>query len=121
MGAGTFPSPIILNRDPIVISYHRDGFYEQDAGEWVVNTPDGAHYYFRTAERTQDTTEIIIPRVVNPDRNPQPEVYTAWYLDKIEGPYHEIVEFVYANNSKYRVKNKDITIMVAIHMHLPME
>lgn len=100
MGAGTFPSPIILNRDPIVISYHRDGFYEQDAGEWVVNTPDGAHYYFRTAERTQDTTEIIIPRVVNPDRNPQPEVYTAWYLDKIEGPYHEIVEFVYANNSK---------------------
>lgn len=100
MGAGTFPSPVILNRDPIVITYHRDGHYEQDAGEWVAVTPNGAHYFFQTAELTMDTTELIIPRIVNPDRNPQPQVYTAWYLDKIEGPYHEIVEFQYASNSK---------------------
>lgn len=100
MDAGTFPSPVIQNRDPVIMNYHRNGYYGEDRGEWVADTPNGAHYYFGTAELTRDTTEMIVPHLAFAPENRQPQVYTAWYLDKIVGPYNETVEFTYAVNSK---------------------
>lgn len=97
-GTGNFASPMLLNRDPLKISYHRTGAYERDGGEWTVKTPDGACYYYKTAELTRDTSIILNP----PPKfyeNRQPQVYTAWYPDKIVGAYQETVEFIYEKHA----------------------
>lgn len=97
-GTGNFASPMLLNRDPLQVSYHRTGAYERDGGEWTVITPDGARYYYKTAELTRDTSIILNP----PPKfyeNRQPQVYTAWYPDKIAGAYNETVEFVYEKHA----------------------
>lgn len=97
---GMFPEPMILNQDQLTVNYHRDGAYEFDAGEWVVITPDGTRYHFKTAEQTRTYCDTWSPPSNPVDK--QPQVYTAWYLDEITNPYGDSVEFIYKKNAKIR-------------------
>lgn len=107
MKSGVFMPPMILNRDPIDVTYQRKGTYVNDAGKWKISTPDGSHYYFSTTEITRDTTLYITPLpAAYPVENKQPKVCTAWYLDKVDGAYNETVEFIYEKNAQIQTQKQ---------------